>query len=252
MNIKKQFESENFLMSVFGHLILFAVITLSLSVVVERAKNVAPNRIEIIELDLENVKITGNETKLQNTTTEPAKEEAKPQKKEFVKQYTKTEKVMLKQPTIIENESKDLTKEKLEEKPEKKDMKKPEPTPVPRKKTVVKVKREVLSLDRTMTISVIDALRVALTRCWTIDTNHPDIEDIRLTAHLKMLPTGVIDKIWYESESRAQTDSAFAYVLDTVKEAIRICQPFSMLPRNEYDAWKDISLTFYPSKGKIM
>ncbi len=248
MNVKKQFESENFLMSVFGHLVLFAIITLSLSVVVERAKNVAPNRIEIIELDLESVKITGNETKLQNTTTEPAKEEAKPQKKEFIKQYTKTEKVVLKQSTMIENESKDLTKEETP----KKDVKKPEPTPAPRKKTVVKVKREVLSLDRTMTISVIDALRVALTRCWTIDTEHPDIEDIRLTAHLKMLPTGVIDKIWYESESRAQTDSAFAYVLDTVKEAIRICQPFSMLPRNEYDAWKDISLTFYPSKGKIM
>ncbi len=248
MIIKKQFESENFLMSVFGHLVLFAIITLSLSVVVERAKNVAPNRIEIIELDLENVKITGNETKLQNTTTEPAKEGAKPQKKEFVKQYTKTEKVMLKQPTMVENESKDLTKEETP----KKDVKKPEPTPVPRKKTVVKVKREVLSLDRTITISVIDALRVALTRCWNIDTEYPDIEDIRLTAHLKMLPTGVIDKIWYESESRAQTDSAFAYVLDTVKEAIRICQPFSMLPRNEYDAWKDISLTFYPSKGKVM
>lgn len=248
MNVKKQFESENFLMSVFGHLVLFAIITLSLSVVVERAKNVAPNRIEIIELDLESVKITGNETKLQNTTTEPAKEEAKPQKKEFVKQYTKTEKVVLKQPTMIENESKDLTKEETP----KKDVKKPEPTPAPRKKTVVKVRREVLSLDRTMTISVVDALRVALTRCWTIDTEHPDIEDIRLTAHLKMLPTGVIDKIWYESESRAQTDSAFAYVLDTVKEAIRVCQPFSMLPRNEYDAWKDISLTFYPSKGKIM
>ena len=248
MNTKKQFESENFLMSVFGHQVLFAIITLSLSVVVERAKNVAPNRIEIIELDLENVKITGNETKLQNTTTEPAKEEAKPQKKEFVKQYTKTEKVMLKQPTMVENESKDSTKEETP----KKDAKKPEPTPAPRKKTVVKVKREVLSLDRTMTVSVIDALRVALTRCWNIDTEHPDIEDIRLTAHLKMLPTGVIDKIWYESESRAQTDSAFAYVLDTVKEAIRICQPFSMLPRNEYDAWKDISLTFYPSKGKVM
>lgn len=248
MIIKKQFESENFLMSVLGHLVLFAIITLSLSVVVERAKNVAPNRIEIIELDLESVKITGNETKLQNTTTEPAKEEAKPQKKEFIKQYTKTEKVVLKQPTMIENESKDSTKEETP----KKDVKKPEPTPAPRKKTVVKVKREVLSLDRTMTISVIDALRVALTRCWTIDTEHPDIEDIRLTAHLKMLPTGVIDKIWYESESRAQTDSAFAYVLDTVKEAIRICQPFSMLPRKEYESWKDISLTFYPSKGKIM
>ena len=149
---------------------------------------------------------------------------------------------------MVENESKDLTKENTK----KNEVKKPEPAPVPRKKTVVKVKREVLSLDRTMTVSVVDALRVALTRCWNIDTNHPDIEDIRLTAHLKMLPTGVIDKIWFESESRAQTDPAFAYVLDTVKEAIKTCQPFSMLPRKEYETWKDTTLTFYPSKGKVM
>ena len=248
MNKIKQFESENFLMSVCGHLVLFAVITLSLSVVVERAKTVSPNRVEIIELDLKDVKITGAETKLQNTTVQPVKNEAKADKKDDIKPVIPDEKVVLKQPTMIENESKTLTKEN----PVKNDVKKPEPTPAPRKKTVVKVKREVLSLDRTMTVSVVDALRVALTRCWNIDTNHPDIEDIRLTAHLKMLHTGVIDKIWFESESRAESDPAFAYVLDTVKEAIRICQPFSMLPRKEFETWKDITLTFYPSKGKIM
>ena len=140
----------------------------------------------------------------------------------------------------------------MEQENKKQETKKEEPKPVPRKKTVVKVKREVLSLDRTMTVSVVDALRVALTRCWNIDTNHPDIEDIRLTAHLKLLQTGVVHKIWFESESRAETDPAFAYVLDTVKEAIRTCQPFSMLPRSEYETWKDTTLTFYPSKGKVM
>lgn len=252
MKAKTQFESENFLMSVFGHLVLFAIIILSLSVVVERAKNVVPNRVEIIELDLKDVKVSGKETILQNTNVpEPEKNIEKPDKndkKTEEKQNIITEKVAIKQPTMVENKSKTLTEvKKVENTP-----KKPETTPAPRKKTVVKVKREVLSLDRTMTVSVVDALRVALTRCWNIDTNHPDIEDIRLSAHLKMLPTGVIDKLWFESESRAQTDPAFAYVLDTVKEAIRICQPFSMLPRKEYDMWKDITLTFYPSKGKIM
>jgi len=251
MNVKTQFNSENFLMSVLGHLILCAIIVLSLSVVVERANNVVPNRVEIIELDLKYVKVTGTETKLQNTTVSQEKEVEKSVKKDEKtdkKQIIQTEKNVLKQPTMIEDESKTLTKVNNDKnKPEK-----VEPTPAPRKKTVIKVKREVLSLDRTMTVSVVDALRVALTRCWNIDTNHPGIEDIRLTAHLKMLPTGVIDKIWFESESRAETDPAFAYVLDTVKEAIRVCQPFSMLPRKEYETWKDTTLTFYPSKGKVM
>ncbi|MBQ6012284.1 MAG: hypothetical protein IJL23_04175, partial [Alphaproteobacteria bacterium] len=120
------------------------------------------------------------------------------------------------------------------------------------KKKLVRVNREVLSLDRTMTISVIDALRVALTRCWNIDTTRPGLEDIRLTAHITFLPSGVVDRLWFESETLAQTDPDFAYVLETAREAIKTCSPFSMLPRNEFNTWQDTTVTFYPTSGKVM
>ena len=242
-----QFKSENLMMSVLGHLVLVAVLMVSFSVVIERAKLVTPNRIQIIELDLKNVKITGEETKLYNTTL-PVENDEKTDKKDREVENIKNEKIDLKQPTMVETESKNLTKEKATKKQEEKT----EDKPLPRKKTVVRVNREVLSLDRTMTISVVDALRVALTRCWNVDTNHPGLEDIRLTAHIKFLPTGVVDKLWFESESRAETDADFAYVLETAREAIKTCSPFSMLPRNEYDKWRDTSVTFYPISGKVM
>ena len=248
INKNAQFKSENFLMSVCGHLVLIAIMMLSFSVVIERAKLVTPNRIQIIEIDLKNVKITGDDTKLYNTNKPEPEKDKKIDKKPEKKQDTEIKKTDLKQPTMVENESKDSNKEKTV----KKDEKKVEDKPVPRKKTVVRVNREVLSLDRTMTVSVIDALRVALTRCWNIDTTHPGIEDIRLTAHIKFLPTGVVDKLWFESESRAETDPDFAYVLDTARAAIRTCSPFSMLPRNEFDKWRDTSVTFYPTSGKVM
>ena len=248
MNKETQFQSENFLMSVLGHLVLVAVMLLSFSVVVERAKLVTPNRVQIIEMDLRNVKISGDETKLYNTNPPMPEKHQKDDKKSRDDKNIEIKKIDLKQPTMLENESKDITKEKSS----KKDEKKVEEKPVPRKKTVVRVNREVLSLDRTMTVSVIDALRVALTRCWNIDTTRPGIEDIRLTAHIKFLPTGVVDRLWFESESRAETDPDFAYVLDTAKSAIKTCSPFSMLPRNEYNKWRDTSVTFYPTSGKVM
>ena len=62
----------------------------------------------------------------------------------------------------------------------------------------------------------------------------------------------MVETMWFESESRAKTDEAYAYVLDTAKTAIKTCQPFSMLPRTEYEKWADIVLTFYPSNGKVM
>ena len=83
-----QFKSENFLMSVCGHLVLIAIMMLSFSVVIERAKLVTPNRIQIIEIDLKNVKITGDDTKLYNTNKpEPEKDkkiDKKPEKKSII------------------------------------------------------------------------------------------------------------------------------------------------------------------------
>lgn len=109
-----------------------------------------------------------------------------------------------------------------------------------------------MSLDRTLTISVVDALRVAMTRCWSVDTNRPDIADIRAVAHLKMLRNGMVQSVWFEAEDMENTDPAFAYVLGTIRDAINTCQPFKMLPTNEYDKWRDIQLTFYPVQGKVM
>ena len=248
MKQKTQFQSENIMMSIVGHLLLFVLLISSFSVVVERAKLVTPNRIEIIEIDLKNVKVSGTETKLYNTSVPRQNEDEKTDKKAEDKKIVQDEKTDLKQPTMFDSESDSLKAKKTPKTDEAKD----EETPAPRKKKLVRVNREVLSLDRTMTISVIDALRVALTRCWNIDTNRPGLEDIRLTAHIKFLPTGVVERLWFESEARAQTDSDFAYVLDTAREAIKTCSPFSMLPRNEFNTWQDTTVTFYPTSGKVM
>ncbi len=67
MNDNKHFSSENILMSVFGHLFLVAIMLTSFAIVIEHAKLVAPDRVEITEIDLNNVKVTGDQTKLFNT-----------------------------------------------------------------------------------------------------------------------------------------------------------------------------------------
>lgn len=248
MKQNTQFQSENVLMSVLGHLILIAIMVFSFSVVIDRAKLVTPNRVEIIEIDLKNIKVTKDETKLYNTDAPRQIEEEKKDENAGSKEIIQNEKSELNQPSMVEDESKKLKNDAAPKTEEPK----AEEKPLPRKKKVVRVNREVMSLDRTMTISVIDALRVALTRCWNIDTTRSGLEDIRITAHMKLLPTGVVEKLWFESESRAETDSDFAYVLETAREAIKVCSPFSMLPRSEYNTWRDTSVTFYPTTGKVM
>lgn len=258
-----RFSSENILISVAGHLVLVAVLITSFAVVVNRAKMVAPDRIQIMEIDLNDVVVTGDETKLYNVgnVAESKPEEptpvpdAKPDEKEEI---TENEPEEVKQPTLVEEpekkqeEAQEEKKEDKKEQEKKQESKPVEPAPAPKKRKVVRVNREVLSLDRTLTVSVVDALRVAMTRCWVIDSARPDITDIRAVAHLTMRKNGTVRDVWFESQAREETDAAFAYVLDTIRAAINRCQPLRMLPEKEFSKWEKIQLTFYPTQGKVM
>lgn len=246
----KQFYSENILMSLAGHMVLVAALITSVVVFVERAEMVTPDRIEIMEIDLKNIKVTADETKLYNTDA--------PALKNDKKTVIEPEPVPKPEPVAAEKDVKsdsfvDDTTDKKNQKPvEKPAEDKKADTNAPKKKTVVRVNREVLSLDRTMTVSVVDALRVAMTRCWVIDTSRPDLNDIRAVAHLKMRPNGTVMDVWFDGAARAETDATFAYVLDTIRAAIHTCEPFSMLPRSEYSKWESIQLTFYPTSRRVM
>ena len=93
MKQKTQFQSENIMMSMLGHMVLLAILMMSFSVVVERAKLVTPNRVEIIEIDLKNVRVSGDETKLYNTNPPQQKTDEKIDKKAEDKEIIQDEKI---------------------------------------------------------------------------------------------------------------------------------------------------------------
>lgn len=247
-------------MSVCGHLALLAIMLTSFALFVDRAMLVAPDRIEILEIDLNSVKVSGDETILHNVNADAAVEpetEKEPAPAPVLEQPAPepveepAEEEPITEPSLVEEKAPEVPEPvtKPVEKEEQPEEKKEEPK---KKKMVVRVNREVVSLDRTLTVSVVDALRVAMTRCWNIDTTRPDISDIRAVAHLTMRRNGTVRDVWFESAARAETDPAFAYVLDTIRAAIDVCQPFKMLPVNEFEKWEKIQLTFYPTQGKVM
>lgn len=248
----RHFSSENFGVSVLGHAVIFTLLIVFADFVLTGASRIiAPDRIQIMMIDLNQVKVSGNETILQNTNT-PEKQEDKKQdvidkdKKIAPAAEPESKQEKIETPAALDDVAKPKPAAVKQPEP------KPDDVPAPQKKTVVRVNRNVMSLDRTMTVSVVDALRVAMTRCWTIDNKRPDIGDIRAVAHLTMRKNGTVSDVWFESAARAETDAAFAYVLETIRDAINACQPLRMLPPTEYDKWKKIQLTFYPTTGAVM
>ena len=244
------FFAENFGFSILGHLVVLGVIVLLGGVVFNTYERfVAPDRIQITMIDLNSVRVTGDETILYNTNVDKSdKTDSKEpeSQKQPEQNATQNQTEELKSTTLVadeENNKKDKNKT---------DEKNPDEVSAPKTKTVVRVNRNVVSLDRTLTISVVDALRVAMTRCWNINTAYPGIDGIRAVAHLTMRQNGTVSDVWFESAARADTDPAFAYVLETIRAAINVCQPFRMLPVGEYDKWQKIQLTFYPTTGAVM
>ena len=243
-SVDSRFSFENLLMSLIGHLGLIAILVTSFAVLVDRAMLVVPDRIQIMEIDLNSVTISGDETKLYNTDA-PDKVDTKSSEKSKP-EPTKVDEKPIETPSLMDSDG-----DKKHDSTDKKSDADPEQV-APKKKTVIRVNRESVSLNRTLNVSVVDALRVAMTRCWVIDKNRSDISDIRAVAHLTMRKNGTVRDVWFESATRAETDPAFAYVLDTIRAAINTCQPLRMLPANDFAKWEKIQLTFYPTSGKVM
>ncbi|MCL2339253.1 MAG: hypothetical protein FWC51_04880 [Proteobacteria bacterium] len=243
MKNKKFFFSQNLLISVAGHVLAAsAMIVVGAVIIPPVARIVAPASVQIIEMDLNNVKVSGTETLVYNTTapkpTEttatPATTKPKPDEKtpdwQADNPKPKPANTAQPQPTDATTKPNDNT---------------------PGATTTVRVNRETAPLTRTMTVSVIDALRMAMTRCWTFDRTRNGINDIRAVAHLTMNQNGMVNDVWFEEATRADTDPAFSYILETIRMAINTCQPFRMLPPSEFDTWKSIQLTFYPSNASV-
>ena len=106
-------------MSVGGHLLVVAMLVTSVVIIMDRAQLVAPDRIEIMEIDLNNVKISGDETKLQNVNADVAPEKVKEEKPkpQPEPEPEKEEPKPIEEPSLVEEP---------EPEPEKED-KKPEP-----------------------------------------------------------------------------------------------------------------------------
>lgn len=241
------FSTENIGISVLGHLTALAIATFLAGVVFfETERFIAPDRIQITEIDLSQVRVAGDESVLYNTSAPDGSTAEKPEPAPKSPEADTAADKKIDAPSMLDDSA------KKDQKKEAKVEKKIDEKPAPRKKTIVRVNRDVVSLDRTLTVSVVDALRVAMTRCWNIDTTRSDISDIRAVAHMKLRQNGTVADVWFESAARAETDGAFAYVLDTIRNAINVCQPFKMLPPNEYNKWREIQLTFYPTQGKVM
>jgi hypothetical protein len=102
--------------------------------------------------------------------------------------------------------------------------------------------------SKALTLSEIDAVRQQIARCWNLPAGAKDVEETVIDVSVTMNPDGMVREAHLKGGgARMRTDSFYRAVAESALRAVLNprCQPFK-LPREKYDQWKNMTLSFNP------
>ncbi len=129
----------------------------------------------------------------------------------------------------------------------------------PAKKKVPVFKRPEIKASTTaptsafvarLTISDVDFLRRQIERCWTVPAGARDAENLVVKIRIALNVDGTL-RGSPEIVDRARMDKAgqefYRTAAESARRAVLQCAPYKM-PRDKYERWRDIVLTFNPKQ----
>jgi colicin import membrane protein len=124
---------------------------------------------------------------------------------------------------------------------------KTEPTPAARPQAPAEDKPSLgtaTGRGAKLTASEIDALRARLAECWNIPAGARDAERLVVRVQFSLNPDGSLNGAPAVVEATPGPYSQVA--AEAAVRAVRICQPYTMLPSAKYEEWRDNTINFNP------
>ncbi len=102
---------------------------------------------------------------------------------------------------------------------------------------------------RPLTISQIDYVRQQIARCWNLPAGAKDAENLIIEIKVSMNPDGTVREARIQNQSRMLADGFFRAAAESALRAVLNpqCQPFK-LPKDKYNIWQTMTLTFNPKE----
>lgn len=100
--------------------------------------------------------------------------------------------------------------------------------------------------DDTLAPDLIDALRRRIESCWNIPAGVRDAQDLQIRIQVSFNQDGTLasNPLVINSSSHPAFDAAAR----SAQIAVKVCEPYNFLPIDKYDLWRNINLTFDPSR----
>lgn len=95
-----------------------------------------------------------------------------------------------------------------------------------------------------LSVSLLDKLQTEMMRCWRESRDAVDPETLVVQFRLRLLPDGYVEKVELLGETGKGPYAAVAR--QRAAAAIKKCEPYDFLPAENYNGWKDMTLSFRP------
>jgi outer membrane biosynthesis protein TonB len=92
--------------------------------------------------------------------------------------------------------------------------------------------------------NALDALRNRVASCWNPPVGAVEAGDLKVQVEFSLNPDGSLNG--QPRTINSSSNPMFGVASSSAERAVLRCGPYDMLPRDKYDAWRDVRLTFDP------
>src|SRR5215471_15824727 len=126
------------------------------------------------------------------------------------------------------------------------------PKPAPKDPApVAETPQKALGAQTALTVDVTDALLAQMRECWNVPVGAPNPEQLIVQLRVFLAQDGSLAQApQLEPQTRAAV-AANPYMRTAAEAALRavnVCAPYRQLPAAKYEAWREIVMTFDPSR----
>jgi len=122
----------------------------------------------------------------------------------------------------------------------------PPPNAKPAEQTV-----KGLGAQDAFTMDIKDALLAQMRECWNVPVGAPNPEQLIVQVRVFLAQDGSLaqpPQLEPASRAAAAANPYMRTAAEAALRAVNVCEPYKRLPREKYDAWREIVMTFDPSK----
>jgi len=102
-----------------------------------------------------------------------------------------------------------------------------------------------------LTVDVKDALLAQMRECWNVPVGAPNPEQLIVQVRVFLAQDGSLaqpPQLEPQTRTAAAANPYMRTAAEAALRAVNVCEPYRQLPVAKYDAWREIVMTFDPSK----